>query len=44
MQQKLEDHLNRLHGEVITVLPHVESTFQEMGATSKVVFCLSLKE
>ena len=36
MQDKLEQFLNELKGEVITVFPNVKPTFQLMGATSKV--------
>lgn len=40
MQQILENYINNLHGEVISVLPDVRPTFQLMGATSKVDFLL----
>ena len=36
MQEKLEQFLNKLDGEVISVIPNVRSTFQAMGATSKI--------
>jgi hypothetical protein len=39
-QQKLENFINRLDGEVISVVPYVSPTFQGMGATSKIVFLL----
>ena len=36
MQEKLEQFLNKLDGEVISVIPNVRSTFQGMGATAKI--------
>ena len=38
--QKLEEFLNTLRGEVITIFPNVRPTFQGMGATAKVDFVL----
>ena len=38
--QKLEDFLNELGGEVISIFPNVKPTFQGMGATAKVDFVL----
>lgn len=40
MQEKLEQFLNKLDGEAISVIPNVRPTFQLMGATSKVDFLL----
>jgi hypothetical protein len=40
MQEKLEQLLNTLTGEVVAVVPNVRPTFQLMGATSKVDFLL----
>ena len=40
MQEKLEQLLNSLRGEVVAVIPNVRPTFQLMGATSKVDFLL----
>ena len=37
-QAKLEEFLNNLRGEVISVVPNVKPTFQGMGATAKVDF------
>ncbi len=37
-QQKLEQFLNNLEGEVVTIIPNVKPTFQLMGATAKVNF------
>lgn len=44
MQQKLEAFLNKLEGEVVSVLPNVRPTFQLMGATSKVDFLLIVEK
>ncbi|MBT4349730.1 hypothetical protein HOD19_03070 [bacterium] len=40
MQEQLEQFLNGLKGEVISVIPNVKPTFQLMGATAKVDFLL----
>jgi hypothetical protein len=37
-QIKLEQFLNNLKGEVVTIIPNVKPTFQLMGATAKVNF------
>ena len=37
---KLEEFLNTLKGEVISIFPNVKPTFQGMGATAKVDFLL----
>ncbi len=44
MQEKLQDFLNGLRGEVISVLPDVKPTFQLMGATAKVDFLLIVEK
>jgi len=44
MQEKLEQFLNKLDGEVISVMPNVRPTFQLMGATSKVDFVLIVEK
>jgi len=36
MQENLEQFLNKLDGEVISVIPKVRPTFQGMGATAKI--------
>jgi len=36
MQEKLEQFLNKLDGEVISVIPNVRPTFQGMGGTAKI--------
>lgn len=40
IQEQLEQFLNKLNGEVISVVPNVQPTFQLMGATSKTKFLL----
>ena len=44
MQEKLEQFLNKLDGEVMAVIPNVRPTFQLMGATSKVDFLLIVEK
>jgi len=44
MQEKLEQFLNKLDGEVISVIPNVRPTFQLMGATSKIDFILIVEK
>ena len=43
-QEKLETFLNRLEGEVVSVVPYVSPTFQLMGATSKIAFLLIVEK
>ena len=44
MQEKLEQFLNKLDGEVISVLPNIRPTFQFMGATAKIDFLLIVEK
>ena len=44
IQEKLENFLNKLDGEVLAVFPNVKPTFQLMGATSKVDFLLIVEK
>jgi len=44
MQEILEQFLNKLDCEVISVIPNVRSTFQGMGATSKIDFLLIVEK
>ena len=37
-QSKLEKFLNSLEGQLVTIIPNVNPTFQLMGATAKVDF------
>ena len=43
-QEKLEQFLNQLDGEVLSVLPITSPSFQGMGATSKVNFLLIVEK
>ena len=44
MQEKLENFLNELDGEIIAVIPNVKPTFQLMGATAKVDYLLIVEK
>jgi len=44
MQEKLEQFLNALDGEVISVIPNVRMTFQLTGPTPKVDFLLIVEK
>ena len=44
MQEKLEQFLNKLDGEIISVIPNVRPTFQGMGATAKIDFLLIVEK
>ena len=37
-REKLEQFLNSLRGEIVSIMPNVKPTFQGMGATAKVDF------
>jgi hypothetical protein len=39
-QDRLEDFLNNLRGEVVSIIPNVAPTFRPMGATAQVDFLL----
>lgn len=43
-QVRLEQFLNNLEGEVVTIIPNVKPTFQLMGATAKVNFLLIVEK
>lgn len=43
-QGKLEQFLNNLDGEVVTIIPNVKPTFQLMGATASVDFVLIVEK
>ena len=36
MQDKLENFLNKVDGEIVSIIPNVRPTFQLMGATAKI--------
>ena len=44
MQEKLEQYLNRLNGEVVSIIPNVRPTFQLMGATAKIDYILIVEK
>lgn len=44
MQDRLESFLNKLDGEVISVIPNVRPIFQGMGATSKIDYLLFVEK
>jgi hypothetical protein len=44
MQSKLEQFINDLNGDVISVIPNVKPSFQLMGATAKVDFLLIVEK
>jgi hypothetical protein len=44
MQQTLEEYLNKLHGEIISVVPDVRPTFMLMGATSRVKYLFMVEK
>ena len=44
VQMTLENFLNQLEGEVLSIVPYVTPTFQGMGATAKVDFLLIVEK
>jgi hypothetical protein len=43
-QTKLEEFLNKLEGEIVSIIPNVRPTFQLMGATAKIDFLLIVEK
>ena len=43
-REKLEQFLNSLRGEVVSIIPNVKPSFQLMGATAKVDFLLIVEK
>ncbi|MEW6411876.1 MAG: hypothetical protein AB1483_05315 [Candidatus Zixiibacteriota bacterium] len=43
-QDKLEQFLNGLKGEVVSIIPNVRPTFQGMGGTAKIDFLLIIEK
>ena len=43
-QEKLENFLNKLEGEVLAVIPYPTPVFKGMGATSQVDFLLIVEK
>ena len=44
MQEKLEQFINKLDGEVISVLPNVKPTMMFLGGSAKVDFLLIVEK
>ena len=44
MQEKIEAFLNKVDGEVISIIPHVRPTFQFMGATARTDYVLIVEK
>ena len=44
MQEKLENFLNKMDGELVSVIPNVRPTFQGMGATAKIDYILVVEK
>ena len=43
-KDRLEEFLNSLEGEIVSIVPNVKPTFQGMGATAKVDFLLIVEK
>ncbi|KJF41860.1 hypothetical protein [Draconibacterium sediminis] len=43
-QQLLEQFLNNLRGEVVSIVPNIKPIFRPMGATAKVDFLLIIEK
>ena len=43
-QDKLNQFLNSLKGEVVAIIPNVKPTFQPMGATAKIDFLFIIEK
>lgn len=43
-KEKLEGYLNKLKGEIVSIIPNVKPTFQGMGVTAKVDFLLIVEK
>ena len=44
MQNKLENFINKLEGDVISIIPNIRPTFLGMGATARVDFVLIVEK
>mgnify|MGYP001456931799 CR=1 FL=1 len=44
MQEVLEQYLNNLKGEIISIIPNVKPVFRGMGATAKADFLLIVEK
>lgn len=43
-KDKLEEYLNNLDGEIVSIVPNIKPTFQGMGATAKVDFLFIIEK
>lgn len=43
-KDRLEEFLNSLEGEIVSIVPNVKPTFQMMGATAKVTFLFIIEK
>ena len=44
IQGKLEQFINNLDGDVISIIPNIRPTFQLMGATAKIDYILIVEK
>jgi hypothetical protein len=44
MQERLENFINRMDGDLISIIPNVRPVFQGMGATAKIDFVLVVEK
>jgi hypothetical protein len=44
MQEKLEAFINKLEGQIISIIPNVEPIFRPYGATSRVNYLLIVEQ
>ncbi len=44
MQERIENFINKLEGDVISIIPNVRPVFLGMGATAKVDFILVVEK
>ena len=44
MQEKLENFINKMDGDLISVFPNAKPTFQMMGATTKIDYILIVEK
>jgi hypothetical protein len=44
MQEKIENYINKLDGDIISIFPNVRPTFQGMGATAKTDYVLAIEK
>jgi len=44
MQENLEQFLNKMDGDVVSIVPNIKPTFQPMGATAKIDYLLIVEK